>query len=240
MSPRLSLAAAALLLPLMATPSLAQSPDHGHAHVLSLFQADQLEYRHSKHGGSLNWDFHAWIGTDDEKFFLKMEGERTTKGALEEAELQALYSWRISDFFDAQAGIRYDYRPGPQRGFAVLGMHGMTDYFIEVDAALFVSHKGEISARLKGEYDLNITQDLVLQPSAEINLAAQNVPERGIGAGISDIELGLRLRYEIAREFAPYVGVVWERKMFRTARYAKDEGEPAGALSLVAGLRFWF
>ena len=240
MSLRHALPAAALLLPLEAAPSFAQSPDHGHAHVLSLFQADQLEYRHSKHGGSVNWDFHAWIGTDDEKLFLKMEGEKPNKGALEEAELQALYSWRISDFFDAQAGFRYDYRPGPQRGFAVLGVQGMAEYFIEVDAALFVSHKGEVSARLKGEYDLFITQSLILQPSAEINLSAQNVPERGIGAGISDFELGLRLRYEIVREFAPYLGVVWERKLFRTARYARDEGESAGALSLVAGVRFRF
>jgi len=240
MSLRYSLAAVALLLPLAATPSFAQSPDHGHAHVLSLFQADQLEYRHGRHGGGVNWDFHAWIGTDDEKFFLKSEGEMPTKGALEEAELQALYSWRISDFFDAQAGLRYDYRPGPQRGFAVLGLHGMAPYFIEVDAAMFVSHKGEVSARVKGEYDLYITQSLILQPSAEINLSAQNVRERGVGAGVSDIELGLRLRYEIVREFAPYVGVVWERKLFRAASYARDEGESAGELALVAGVRFWF
>lgn len=144
-------------MPVTAAPSLAQSPDHRHAHVLSLFQADQLEYRQSKHGGSVNWDFHAWIGTDDEKFYLKSEGEMPTKGALEEAEIQALYSWRISDFFDAQAGIRYDYRPGPQRGFAVLGVQGMAPYFIEVDAALFVSHKGQVSA-LKGQHDLLSTQ----------------------------------------------------------------------------------
>jgi copper resistance protein B len=144
-------------MPVIAAPSLAQSPDHRHAHVLSLFQADQLEYRQSKHGGSVNWDFHAWIGTDDEKFYLKSEGKMPTKGALEEAEIQALYSWRISDFLDAQAGIRYDYRPGPQRGFAVFGVQGMAPYFIEVDAALFVSHKGHVSA-LKGQHDLLSTQ----------------------------------------------------------------------------------
>ena len=240
MSLRPALAAAALLLPLMATPALAQSPDHGHAHVLSLFQADQLEYRQSKHGGSVNWDFHAWIGDDDEKLFLKMEGEQPSRGALEEAELQALYSWRISDFFDAQAGVRYDYRPGPQRGFAVFGVQGMAPYFIEVDAALFVSHKGEVSARLKGEYDLYITQSLILQPAAEINLAAQNVPERGIGAGISDFELGLRLRYEIVREFAPYVGVNVERSFGRTADFARIAGDSASDTRAVIGLRAWF
>lgn len=234
------LALASLALVATANVAHAQSPDHGHAPVLTFFQAEQFEYRYGKHDRSFNWDMQGWIGTDDDKFWFKSEGEKPTKGPLEKAEIQALYSWRISDFFDAQAGIRYDYRPGPQRGFAVLGVQGLAPYFIEVDAAMFVSHKGEISARIKGEYDLNITQSLILQPVAEINLSAQNVPERGIGAGISDFELGLRLRYEIVREFAPYVGVVWERKLFRTARYARDEGETAGALSLVAGVRFWF
>jgi copper resistance protein B len=240
MSPRFSLAAAALAMPFIAASALAQSPDHGHAHVLSLFEVEQAEFRYGRHGKSFNWDLQGWIGTDDDKFWFKSEGELPTRGRLEEAELQALYSWRISDFFDAQAGLRYDYRPGPQRGFAVLGLQGTAPYFIEVDAALFVSHKGEVSARLKGEHDLNITQNLILQPSAEINLSAQNVRARGIGAGISDIELGLRLRYEIEREFAPYIGVSWERKLFRSARYARDEGESAGSLAVVAGLRFWF
>lgn len=234
------LALASLALVVTATVARAQSPDHGHATVLTFFQAEQFEYRYGKHDRSFNWDLQGWIGTDDEKFWFKSEGELPTQGPLEEAEAQALYSWRISDFFDAQAGIRYDYRPGPKRGFAVLGIQGLAPHFFEVDAALFVSHKGEVSARLKGEYDLLITQSLILQPSAEVNLALQNVEARGIGSGISDVELGLRLRYEITREFAPYVGVNWERKLFRSARFARDEGEAAGSLSVVAGVRFWF
>lgn len=234
------LALASLALVVTTTVARAQSPDHGHAHILTFFQAEQFEYRYGKHNRSFNWDFQGWIGTDEEKFWFKSEGELPTRGPLEEAEVQALYSWRISDFFDAQAGIRYDYRPGPQRGFAVLGIQGLAPHFFEVDAALFVSHKGEVSARLKGEYDLLITQSLILQPSAEINLSLQNVEARGIGAGISDVELGLRLRYEITREFAPYVGINWERKLFRSARFARDEGEAAGSLSMVTGVRFWF
>jgi copper resistance protein B len=234
------LALASLALVATAAVARAQSPDHGHATVLTFFQADQFEYRYGKGDHSFHWDLQGWIGTDDEKFWFKSEGEMPTKGVLEDMEIQALYSWRISDFFDAQAGIRYDYRPGPQRGFAVLGVQGLAPYFLEVDAALFVSHKGEVSARLQGEYDLLITQSLILQPRAEVNLALQNVEARGIGAGISDVELGLRLRYEITREFAPYIGVSWTRKLFRTASYAKDEGERISALSLVAGVRFWF
>jgi copper resistance protein B len=233
-------AAAAVALPLLAAPARAQSPDHGHAHVNWFVQGEKLELRHSNAGESFVWDVRSWIGTDDDKLVLKSEGELPLSAALEKLETQALYSWRISDFFDAQAGLRYDYRPGPQRGFAVLGVAGMAPYFVEVEAAAFVSHKGEVSARLEAEYDLNITQSLILQPHAEINLAAQNVRERGVGAGISDFELGVRLRYEIEREFAPYIGVTWERKLFRSARYARDEGEGASELSVVAGLRFRF
>ena len=240
MSLRSSLAAAALLLPLAATPAYAQSPDHGHAHVFWFVEAVRFELRHSGHGESFVWDVHAWVGTDDWKLLLNSAIALPTKGGLEEAEAQALYSWRVSDFWDAYAGLRYDHRPAPQRGFAVFGMQGLAPWFIEVDAAAFVSHKGEVSARIEAEYDLYVTQALVLQPLVEINLSAQNVPERGIGAGVSDIEPGLRLRYENEREFAPSVGISWERKLFRTARYARDEGESAGELALVAGVRFRF
>ncbi len=239
MNARLPLAIAAVAF--FATPTLAQqSPDHGHAQVFHFLQADQFEYRYAKGDKSFNWDVQGWVGTDNEKFWLKSEGEVPMKGKVEEAEIQGLYSWRISDFFDAQAGLRYDHRPASPRGFAVLGIQGLAQYFFELDAAAFVSHKGEVSARIEAEYDLNITQYLILQPSAEVNLALQSVPQRGIGAGISDFELGLRLRYEITREFAPYVGVTWERKLFRTARLAREDGESADTLSVIAGLRFWF
>ncbi len=245
MSRLVSLAAAALslALPLSAatmSAARAQSPDHGHAHLIWFVEAEQFELRHSAHGESFAWDVHAWIGTDDWKLLLKSEGALPTGGPLEEAEAQLVYSWRVSDFWDAYAGLRYDHRPAPERGFAAFGMSGMAPWFIEVDATAFVSHKGEISARVEAEYDLYITQNLVLQPLVEVNLSAQNVRERGIGAGISDVELGLRLRYEIEREFAPYVGVSWERKLFRTASYARDEGESSGELALVAGVRFRF
>jgi copper resistance protein B len=103
-----------------------------------------------------------------------------------------------------------------------------------------VSEKGDLSARLEAEYDLLITQRLVLQPKAELAVAAQRVPELGVGSGLNDIELGLRLRYEFSREFAPYVGVHWERKVGETARLAREEGEQADSLWVVAGLRFWF
>jgi len=122
----------------------------------------------------------------------------------------------------------------------VVGIEGLAPYWFELDAQAFLSNKGDAHLRIEGSYDQRITQRLILQPAAEVNLAAQDVPELGIGSGVSDIELGLRLRYEIAREFAPYVGVNWERKLGGSADYARAAGDGASATSLVMGIRFWF
>ena len=159
---------------------------------------------------------------------------------MEKGEIQLLYSRRLSDFFDAQAGVRYDFAPDPERGFGVFALQGLAPYWFEVDASAFVSNEGELSARFEAEYDLLITQKLILQPTAEVNIAAQSVRERGIGSGINDVELGLRLRYEIERKFAPYVGTSWERKIGQTADYARNEGEDVDNLSFVTGVRFSF
>lgn len=208
--------------------------------IFTFFQAEQLEYRFKDGKDSLNWDAQGWIGEDYNKLWIKTEGEKVFGGRLEEAEVQVLYSRLIHPFWDIQVGGRYDARPQPQRGFGVIGLQGLAPYFFEVDAAGFVSHEGDVSARLKAEYELLLTQKLILQPSAEFNLAAQQVEKLGIGSGLTDVELGLRLRYEFVREFAPYVGVSWERKIGKTADFARDEGEDVDALSLVTGVRFWF
>lgn len=208
--------------------------------IFTYFEAEQFEYRLSDGNDSLNWDVKGWIGDDDDKLRLKSEGEKPLGERLEEAEFQLLYSRRISDFFDAHAGLRFDLQPEPERGFFVAGVQGLAPYWIELDASAFVSHRGEVSARIEAEADILITQSLVLQPVAEVNLAVQDVEERGVGSGLSDVELGLRLRYEIRREFAPYIGVSWERKLGETADLAREEGEEAGRVSFVAGLRFWF
>jgi copper resistance protein B len=208
--------------------------------ILTFFQAEQLEYRLKDGKDSLNWDAQGWVGEDYNKLWIKTEGEKVFGGGLEEAEVQLLYSRMIADFWDLQIGGRYDARPRPQRGYGVIGVQGLAPYFFEVDAAGFVSHKGDVSARLKGEYELLLTQKLILQPSVELNLAVQEVEEPGIGSGLTDVELGLRLRYEVIREFAPYIGVVWERKVGRTADFARREGEDVDALAFVSGVRFWF
>ena len=161
-------------------------------------------------------------------------------GNTEEAELQLLYSRAIARFWDLQAGIRQDFRPRPTRTYGVFGVQGLAPQWFEVDVAAFVSDEGDVSARALAEYDLFVTQRLILQPLGELNFALQDVPELGVGSGLNSVELGLRLRYEIEREFAPYVGVSWTRLMGDTEDFARAEGENVEPLSLVAGIRVWF
>nr|WP_245409643.1 copper resistance protein B [Allosphingosinicella vermicomposti] len=186
------------------------------------------------------WDAQAWYGGDIDKLWVKSEGEGSFGGDFEEAEVQALWSRAIDPWFDLQVGVRQDFQSGPDRTHLVLGVQGLAPYWFEVDGAVFVSNKGDVTARLEGEYDLRITQKLILQPRLELELAMQDVPELGIGSGISSGELGARLRYEIVPEFAPYVGVEYERAFGDTARFAADEGEGRDAFSFLVGLRAWF
>ncbi len=204
------------------------------------FQADQFEYRNQDGRDSLKWEAQGWVGGDYDRLWLKTEGEKLAGGKTEKAEIQVLLSHMVTDFFDVQAGLRYDPEPNQERSFAVFGLQGLAPQYFEVDAAAFLSNQGEASAHFKAEYELLLAQKLILQPSAEINLAAQDTSARGIGSGVNDIELGLRLRYEIRREFAPYIGVNWERKLGQTADIAQREGEDINIPSLVAGIRFWF
>jgi copper resistance protein B len=224
-------------------PALLSSPAAGAEtddQIYTFFQLDQNEYRLSDGDDAYAWEAQGRAGTDYDKIAFKTEGEVVIDGEVEQAELQVLYSRLISDFFDAQVGVRYDFEPDPERAFAVLGIQGLAPQFFEVDAALFISDDGDVSARLEAEYELLITQSLVLQPAAEINVAVQEVEELGIGSGPTDIEIGLRLRYEITREFAPYIGVHYERDLFGTADLTREEGEDVDAVSFVAGLRLFF
>lgn len=208
--------------------------------IFTFFQMDQNEVRFDGGERTYVWEAQGWAGTDFDKAFLKTEGELELGGGLEAAEVQLLYSRLISDFFDAQIGLRHDFQPGPSRTYAVLGMQGLAPQFFEVDTALFLSDHGDLSARLEAEYELLITQRLVLQPLIEVNLAAQDVDELDIGAGITDIELGLRLRYEIRREIAPYIGLAYERDLFETAAIRRRHGKDIDSLAFVAGLRLFF
>lgn len=201
---------------------------------------DRAEYRLEDGRDQFHWDAEAWWGGDLHRLVLTSEGEGTFGGEVEHAEMQALYAHTLDPYWDLQAGIRHDIRPNPSRTYAVLGVEGLAPYWFEVEAALFLSEKGDVLGRIEASYDQRITQRLILQPRAELNLAAQDVTDLGIGAGLSDAELGLRLRYEIRREFAPYVGLSYERKFGETGRLARGAGEDKDATALVAGIRLWF
>lgn len=200
---------------------------------------DQAEWRGHDGEGGYAWNGEAWYGGDEHRFVLKTEGEGAG-GDLEEGELQLLYSKAVSPYFDLQAGLRQDFRDGPPRTYAAIGFEGLAPYWFEIEGALFVSSRGEVFARLEGGYDLRLTQRLILQPRLEANLSAQGVPELGLGSGLTDAEVGLRLRYEVRREFAPYVGVTYGRKFGAAADHAQAAGEEEDEASLVVGVRAWF
>ncbi len=198
------------------------------------------EYQPRRGRDAFRWDGEAWYGGDINRFTLKTEGEGKFGEGVEAAEVQALYSRAVDPYFNLQAGVRQDLGRGPRRTYATVGFEGLAPYWFEVEGALFLSDKGDVLARAEGYYDQRITQRLVLQPRVELNFAAQDVPASGIGAGLSTAEIGLRLRYEIKRQFAPYIGVSWERRVGATARYARAAGDDVTSSGIVAGVRFWF
>lgn len=202
---------------------------------------ERLEARFPTAGGDTGyvWDAQGWYGGDINRFVIKTEGEGEFGGDLEDAEIQALYSRAIGPFFDLQAGMRFD--PEPETtGHLVVGVQGLAPYMFHVDGALFLSDQGDLTARIEGEYDQRITQQLILQPRIEAEFSAQTVAERDIGAGITKIEPGLRLRYEFVPEFAPYIGIEYEAKLGETADIARAAGEDPDGLKLIVGLRAWF
>ena len=212
--------------------------EHGDIQIFWL-QGDRLEYRARDGSDGYLWDLQGYYGDDLNKFWFKSEGEGSFGEPIEQAEIQALYSRAIGPFFDLQLGVRQDLT-GPDRTHAVIGVQGLMPYMFELDAAAFLSNKGDLTARIEAEYDQRITQNLILQPRAEVNLSAQDIPELGIGSGIDNVELGLRLRYEIVREFAPYIGIEQEWRLGGSRDYARLEGEDPSVTNYVVGVRLWF
>lgn len=200
---------------------------------------DQLEFRDSSGPDTLVLDADAWVGYDLNKFWFKTELERID-GNTEEAEVQFLYSRAIAPFWDFQAGWRHDIKPKSTRDYLALGLKGLSPYQFDVDAGLFIGESGQVNARLDLEYEYMLSQKLILSPELEVNLYSKNDTQVGIGSGLSDMELGLRLRYEVRREFAPYIGVNWTRKFGQTADFAKADGEDTSDVQFVAGIRIWF
>lgn len=234
-------ACAVLLLP--AGLTLAAEHDHPHDHgddpVLTTVLIDQLEMRDADEANPIALEAQAWIGKDLNKLWLKTDVERRG-GKTEDTEVHALYSRALAPFWDIQTGVRYDAKPTPTRTWGVIGVQGLAPYWFEIDTALFIGESNRIAARFSAEYELLFTQKLILTPNVEVNGYGQNDVETGTGAGLSDAKAGLRLRYEIRREFAPYIGVNWNRKFGNTADFVKTKDEAVSNTELVVGLRAWF
>jgi len=214
-------------------------PMHGGAKAFRVFM-ERLEARLGDGEDAYLLDGQAWYGGDIDKLWLKVEGEGAFEGGLEGAELQALWSHAIGPWFDLQTGVRYDIAPGEDRGHLVVGVQGLAPYWIELDAAAFLSDEGDLTATLEAEHDMRITQRLILQPRAELSFAAQDIPEHRIGAGVTAIEAGLRLRYEVVPQFAPYLGVEYAAELGETADRARAAGEDPNRFSFLVGIRAWF
>lgn len=210
--------------------------------LFSFLLFDLLEYQGGNNLDQLRWDVVGWAGGDYNRLWFKTEGDTTADKAT--AEFQLLYGRLIAPFWDLQAGIRHDriYGSGSAnaRTFAVIGVQGLSPYWFDIEPWIAVSEDGDVSARLTVEYDLLLTQRLILQPRVEIDAAVQKVERFGVGSGINDIEAGLRLRYEIRRDFAPYLGINWKRLVGQTAELARRDGDEVEKLSVVAGVRLWF
>ena len=207
--------------------------------VITKILIDQFETRITDGDNPLVLEAQAWIGKDLNKLWFKIDSE-WVDGDNEELELQALYSRAIAPYWDFQIGWRHDVKPKPERDWLAVGVEGLAPYWFEVNTALFIGESGQSNFRFEAEYEWMFTQKLVLSPEFEINFHAKNDEKTGTGSGLSDTELGLRLRYEFKREFAPYIGVNWIKKYGNTKDYAKEEDEEYDDVQLVIGIRAWY
>lgn len=234
-------------------PADARSPDYSdgiamtpmtdmdmHDHeAQSMLLIDQLEGFHGRDANGQTWEAEGWYGTDTNKAWFRTEGDRSA-GRVEDADLEAFWAHAVATYWDTQLGVRQDLGSGPHRTWAAFGIQGLAPYWFELEATGYISNAGRTAARLRAEYELLFTQRLILQPEFEANLYGKSDPQGRIGDGLSDMQLGLRLRYEFTRQFAPYIGVVWVRRFGTTADYLRHDREPVFDQQIVAGVRFWF
>jgi copper resistance protein B len=221
----------------------ARPPAHDHpvhdntVHSKVLF--NRLEAFDTDHGNGLAWEGQAWIGTDTDKLWLRSEGERVDNRT-ESSDLEVMAGRPISRWWDVVGGIRHDFKPGSSQDWAAIGVVGIAPYKFEVEATAYIGASGRTAARIEAEYELLLTNRLVLQPLVEANFNGKDDARRGIGSGLSTMEAGLRLRYEVHRKFAPYIGIVQERAFGDTADFRHALGEDQSDTRIVAGVRVWF
>jgi copper resistance protein B len=214
----------------------------GHAthdrRITTFVLLDQLEWQGGGAGG-VTLDGTAWVGGDRHRLWIRAEAD-SADGRVEHAQADLLYGRSVSRWWDLVVGMRQDVRPGPARTWAAVGVQGLAPYWFDVEATGYVGDGGRTHARVEVEYELLFTNRLILQPLVQAEFHSTRDPERGIGAGLSAIEAGLRLRYEVRRELAPYVGLTWTKKLFGTAEFARADRQETGAARIAIGLRTWF
>jgi len=206
-------------------------------HYFVLF--DRLEFQTGNGRSGASLDNRGWVGGDVNRFWFRSEAE-AEDGGLEDAQVHALYGRAVHRWWDVVAGVRQDFGTGPSRTWAAVGLQGLAPYFFEVEATAYIGESGRTHLRFETEYELLLTNRVVLQPLVQLDVFGKSDPERQIGAGLSSGEAGLRLRWEIRRELAPYVGITWSRKWFETADLARAAGEETGGARFAAGVRLWF
>ena len=207
--------------------------------VYSFVLFDHLEWQGVETAGGLSWDTKGWVGRDRDRLWFRTE-YLTEHGRLGDAEAHLFYGRAFARSWDVVVGLRQDFRPGPAQSWLAIGVQGLAPYWFDVEATAYLGAGGQTAARLEVEYELLLTNRLVLQPLVKVDLYGKTNADRGIGAGVSSFDAGLRIRYELRREFAPYLGVTWHSRFGETAEFAEAAGDSTGGRQFVAGLRFWF
>ena len=223
---------------LAAFPDVAGHSVHDNA-IHSYWLLDRLEAWDADTGTGIGWEAMSWIGTDLDRVWLRSEGEHAN-GAVDAADVEVLYGRAIAPWWDVLAGVRHDFGEGPSQTFAAIGVQGLSTYMFEIGATAYVGESGQTAASLEIEYETLFTNRLILQWMAEAELHGKDDERRNVGAGLGTVEAGLRLRYEVTRQFAPYIGVVHERAYGNTADFRRADGEDIDDTRVVAGLRLWF
>lgn len=225
-----------------AFPDLSGADTSGHGHddpLRAMFRAEEAEWQARDGADALHWDVLAWAGFEDNRLWLRDEGEHAA-GERTENRLELLWGRPLDAWWDLQAGWRMDSGPGPTRSYAALGVQGLAPQWFHVEATAYLGEGGQLGARLQADYDWLFTNRLILAARLEVDGWAEDDAEAGIGDGLSELTTGLRLRYEVRREFAPYVGVEWQGLLGDTGDLARSAGEERRDTRIVAGLRFWF
>ncbi len=239
-----SVIAASLLLLAGLNQSVATGADRGHAHMnddplVGMFLVDELEWQGASPDDALVWNVSAWLGRDTGRLLFRSEGEMTG-GDVEDSRSELLWSKPIAAWWDLVGGVRQDAGTGPGRSYGLIGVQGLAPYRFHVEADLFAGEQGQFGVRLESQYEILLTNRLILQPRAELQAFGKDDVATGVGSGLSQLEVGLRLRYEIRREFAPYLGVEWSGTFGDTADLARDADDAVRDTRVVAGLRLWF